>query len=80
MRQDVFELNQYAADYHPMAEFWDTKFTDVGSVAYIDSPNPDWANLMDCGNYPCSAPLNILVSFQDSKFYGKKPRWATSDF
>ena len=63
-----------------MAEFWDTTFTDVGSVAYIDSPNPDWANLMDCGNFPCTAPANILVSFQDSKFYGKKPRWATSDF
>lgn len=80
MRLDIFELNKYAADYHPMAEFFDTKFTDVTHVSYIMDPPKEWANLMDCGDYPCTSPMNILFSFKNSKWEGDKPTWAKRDF
>lgn len=81
-RQAIFQLNPYQADYIPMIEFFDSKFIDVkdGATAYIMEPNPDWATVIDCGNYPCSGPQNILFSFQDSKFSRSKPNWAASDF
>lgn len=65
-----------------MMEFFDSKFTDVkeGAAAYIMDPLPGWAGLTDCGNYPCTAPKNALLTFQDTTFSGTKPRWATSDF
>jgi hypothetical protein len=63
-------------------EFYDTKFTDVkdGSLAYIMNPDPTWANLDDCGLYPCTGPRNALLSFQGSTFSGLKPKWAAPDF
>lgn len=65
-----------------MMEFFDSKFIDVkdGAAAWLMSPKPKWANLDDCGLYPCTAPKNALLSFQDTTFSGAKPRWATSDF
>ena len=65
-----------------MAEFYDTEFTNVetDAVAYIMDPQPGWANIADCGNYPCTAPKNILFTFQDSTFRGSKPSFAKRDF
>ena len=75
-------INEWQSDYVPMMEFFDTTFTDVkdGALAYIYDPPEIWATLDDCGDYPCTAPKNTLMSFQDTKFSGSKPRWATSDF
>ena len=65
-----------------MMEFFDSNFIDVkdGAVAYIMDPIPGWANLDDCGNYPCTAPKNALLTFQGTTFTGVKPRWAAKDF
>lgn len=43
-----------------MYEFYDTQFTDVedSAVANLLSPDPNWANLEDCGNFPCTGPYN----------------------
>jgi hypothetical protein len=60
-----------------MMEFFDTKFTDVKIPAYIMDPSPGWANLDDCGDYPCTAPLNALLTFTGTTWEGSKPRWAT---
>lgn len=64
-RQAIFEINEYQPDYLPMMEFFDSKFTDVkeGAAAFIMDPLPGWAGLTDCGNYPCTAPLNALLTF-----------------
>ena len=37
-----------------------------GAMAYFSSPNPGWANLKDCVEFPCSAPLNVLFDFTDT--------------
>jgi hypothetical protein len=65
-----------------MMEFFDSKFVDVkqDAVSYIMDPLPEWANLDDCGDYPCTAPKNALLSFQGTTFSGNKPLWATKDF
>jgi len=65
-----------------MVEFYDTKFVDVeaDALAYLMSPPSKWANIKDCGAFPCTAPLNVLFTFEDTTFSGSKPRWATKDF
>jgi hypothetical protein len=65
-RQTVICLNPKASDYIPPHLFYNTKFNNVmpGAMAYIKSPNPGWANLKDCVEFPCTAPLNILFDFQ----------------
>jgi hypothetical protein len=37
-------------------------------MAYIMPPNPGWANLKDCVEFPCTAPANILFSFKGTKY------------
>jgi len=65
-----------------MVEFYDTKFIDVDAdaLAYLMSPPQAWANIKDCGAFPCTAPLNALFTFEDTTFSGSRPRWATKDF
>ena len=83
LRQTAMGLSPWAYDYAPAQEFFDCEFIDVedGSLTYIYDPPKQWANLRDCGDFPCTGPNQILMSFEDSKFSGsKKPRWATKDF
>ena len=51
---------------------FNTTFTDVeeGAFALMMDPIPKWANIKDCGNFPCTAPNNVLLSFKDSKWEG----------
>ena len=39
-----------------------------GAMAYIKSPAPGWANLKDCVEFPCTAPLNILFDFENTRY------------
>merc|ERR1712100_3323 len=63
--QAVIALNPYMSDYHPMVEFYDTEFhnIDADAIAYLMHPKPGWANIKDCGDFPCTAPLNALLYF-----------------
>jgi len=56
-------INQYGADYHPRAKFTNTRFENVheDTIAFIMSPPWGWANLDDCGDWPCTAPSNVLL-------------------
>lgn len=65
-----------------MLEFYDTQFTDIedSAMANLMSPNPNWANLEDCGNFPCTGPYNLLFSFKNSAWYGTTINNAKSDF
>ena len=55
---------------HPMV-FSGTQFNNVdpAAMAYIRSPPPEWANLKDCVEFPCTAPLNILFSFKETIYH-----------
>jgi len=63
-------LNPTASDGIAPHLFTNTKFTNVmpAAMAYIKAPNPGWANLKDCVEFPCTAPLNILFDFQKTKY------------
>jgi len=65
-----------------MFSFTNSKFVDVeeDAFAYFMDPKPAWANIADCGEFPCTAPLNILYSFKNSVFSGVKPTYAAADF
>jgi len=48
-----------------MLEFYDTTFEDVehNALANFIDPLEGWVNIADCGNFPCSAPKNIIFKF-----------------
>lgn len=58
MRQTVMALNPTNADFIPMSEFFNTKFVDVegDAMGFLFDPPKGWANVKDCGNFPCTAP------------------------
>jgi hypothetical protein len=62
--------------------FYDNEFTDVAedSFALLASPDPGWANGKDCGNFPCTAPYNVINSFHRNVWKGRTPYNAKSRF
>jgi len=74
-KMSIYALNPSQSDYQPMVIAKDNKFVDVedDSLFYFSSPSPGWANLKDCGDFPCTAPHNVLFSHTGSKWEGKKP-------
>lgn len=55
-----------------MQEFYDCEFVDVeeGALAYLEEPTDGWANLSDCGDFPCTGPLNTFLYLEDATFSG----------
>lgn len=39
-------------------------------MAYLMSPNPKWANIDDCGQFPCTGPNNVLIQFTQTSYSG----------
>jgi hypothetical protein len=39
-------------------------------MASLMSPMLAWANVEDCGNFPCTGPNNLLYYFKNSNWYG----------
>jgi len=78
----VFTISKTAADYVPIMNFYDTKFTNVegDAMAYIYDPPQGWANLKDCNEFPCTAPLNVLLNFKRTTFSGIQPSYAATDY
>lgn len=63
MKNSAIGLNKDAHDYTPIAEFYDTEFTDIddGAMAFMTSPDPKKANVKDCGDFPCTGKHNVLL-------------------
>jgi len=82
MLNHVFNINEYSSDYTPMMEFHNTVFTNVSddAMAYIYTPPQKWAIVKDCGNFPCTAPENTILSFKNTTFIGNTPSYAASNF
>jgi hypothetical protein len=58
-----------------MHEFFESEFNNVqnDAIAMLHSPPEKWANTKDCGEFPCTAPYNILYSFQNTEWSGIVP-------
>jgi len=39
-------------------------------MTYFYEPPESWANLADCGDYPCTGPKNTIFSFKNIKWTG----------
>lgn len=72
MKQRLFVLNPYNADYYPIVRVVNSKFTNVAqdALAYLMTPPPKWANIDDCGQFPCTSPNNVLIQFQKTHYSG----------
>ena len=46
---------------------------DDNGFAFLIKPNPGWANVKDCGNFPCTAPNNLIFSFAGTTWKGTTP-------
>jgi hypothetical protein len=68
--QHVFERNPTSADYIPIHEFSNIKFVNVeaDALVWIEDPNPGWANPTDCGDWPCTAPENVILKFTGTEY------------
>ena len=81
MRQRMFEFQAYASDLIPMHEFYNTRFinTDANALGYFFKPPQKWAIIKDCGEWPCTGPLNTLYSFKNTTYIGDRPPYAAPD-
>jgi hypothetical protein len=53
-----------------MHYFEAAKFTNVlyDALVYFYDPPEKWANVTDCGKWPCTAPHNVVMNFNDAVF------------
>lgn len=82
-RSVIFERNKYDSDKIPQHYFNDCTFKNVDNSgwAFLEKPPTAWANVKDCGNFPCTAPNNLIFTFKGTKFEGEtKPTTAVADF
>lgn len=72
---NVIELNPYAADMVTTSWWRDNEFVDVDDdgFGYFMDPKSAWANPKDCGEFPCTAPAQVLMLMSDTTFSGTKP-------
>ena len=80
--QNIFEISKYGADYNPINDFTNVVFTDVedAAFAYIYDPPESWANISDCGEWPCTAPSNAVFTFDNVQYSGITPSKTYSTF
>jgi hypothetical protein len=70
--QRVFFINPSNSDHVPVQRFLNNNFHNVANdaVAQLEDPNPAWANIDDCGMWPCTAPDNAVLKFIGAKATG----------
>ena len=78
----MFGLNFNCPDFVPLTMFEDNEFKniDAGAFGYFSDPLAKWANVKDCGNFPCTGPWNVLLTFKGTKWSGRTPSYAKSTF
>ena len=81
-RNVIFGSNPDSSDKIPPHFFDNCKFIDVDDLglAFLEKPPLKWANVKDCGNFPCTAPSNYILSFTNTKFDGIQPSGKAKDF
>lgn len=81
-KSTAITLNPAGSDYIPMAHFNGCSFEDVNDAGftYIFDPPPGWANIADCGEWPCTSPENIVMKFDQTSFSGTTPSNTQSRF
>ncbi len=62
----VFNLHEESSDLVMKHIFRDTSIENVNNVnfMYLMDPPESWATIEDCGDFPCTGPKNVLLSFE----------------
>lgn len=73
----MFEIVSSGSDVIPEHVFYGTTFIDCESEAlgYFSKPPESWAIIKDCGEFPCTGPLNFMYSFYGNSFTGNEPAY-----
>lgn len=73
------QRNFSAADYIPRHRFINTVFNNVeeAAVIYLADPPMSWANPTDCIEWPCTAPENVVLSFEGTQYKGSRTPLST---
>ena len=74
-RNVIFERNPKGSDKIPPHFFYNCKVEDVDDqgLAWFEKPDPAWANIKDCGNFPCTAPNNMIFQWSGTSYSGVTP-------
>lgn len=81
--QKLFRLNPTGADYYPTVKLTSPRFENVDwdAMAYLYTPPNAWAVVDDCGEFPCTGPLNTLFMFEKATYNGTiRPAITSSSF
>jgi hypothetical protein len=72
-RNTMIASSDDGPDFQQVQYFNDNKFINVDqdSLAWAYDPSPGWANIADCGNFPCTGPKNILWYFKNTYWEGQ---------
>ena len=66
-RQRVFGLHRFSTDYMPEVKVSSSSTilhdVDPGALAYFTPRKGEWAVAGRCGEFACTAPHNIIISF-----------------
>jgi len=71
-KRNTMIKNHPLPDHQQIQYFSNNKFVncDQSNFAHISAPKAGWAGISDCGNFPCTAPLNVLWEFSSNTFEG----------
>jgi hypothetical protein len=68
----MIKLLPKSPDFITLQNFEDIEFNNCESDAmtYFFEPPESWANLADCGDFPCTGPKNTMMNFKNIKWTG----------
>jgi hypothetical protein len=57
------------------------KFVNVteDALIWIEKPSPGWANDADCGDWPCTAPDNVVIEFKGAIYENNDAEFGLSE-
>jgi len=72
LKNQMIQLLKKSPDFITLQNFEDLEFTncDASALTYFFNPPESWANLADCGDFPCTGPKNTIFSFKNIKWIG----------
>lgn len=82
LKNQMIKVNKKSSDFVTMQNFEDIEFVncDADSLTHFFEPPKAWANLADCGDFPCTGPKNTIFSFKNTKWTGLAGPNALTDF
>jgi hypothetical protein len=74
LRNQMIQLLKKSPDFITLQNFDNIEFVNCESDAltYFFEPPETWANLADCGDFPCTGPKNTIFSFTNIKWTDSK--------